>query len=147
MIFVRFSGYIEYRFEDPNEGTLEEVNARRKNLAEQGIGPTRLRVKGVDGTEEKYIYPFAMVHYKGRTLKVNLLENEIAGKSDEMILNNSVSLLEYKFANAIQKLEHAVRKVVVFILPGMANSSRCKSLIFAKHSLLLTMLALYIWTA
>ncbi len=112
--FRSISSYIEYRFDDPNEGTVEEINERRKLLAEQGIGPTRLRVKGVDGTEERYIYPFAMVHYKGRTLKVNLLENEVAGKSDEMILNNSVSLLEYKFANAIQKLDQSFRKVLVY---------------------------------
>ena len=112
--FRSVTGYIEYSFEDPNEGTPEEINARRKALADQGIGPTRLRVKGPDGTEEKYIYPFAMVRYKGRTLKVNLLENEVAGKSDEMILNNSVSLLEYKFANAIQKLEQSFRKVIVY---------------------------------
>jgi ABC-2 type transport system permease protein len=61
--FRSISGYIEYSFEDPNEGTFEEINARRKALADQGIGPTRLRIKGVDGTEERYIYPFAMVHY------------------------------------------------------------------------------------
>ncbi len=112
--FRSISGYIEYSFEDPNEGTFEDVNARRKALADQGIGPTRLRVKGVDGTEERYIYPFAMIHYKGRTLKVNLLENEVAGKSDEMILNNSVSLLEFKFANAIQKLEKSFRSSIVY---------------------------------
>ena len=112
--FRSVSGYIEYSFEDPNEGSFEDVNARRKALADQGIGPTRLRVKGVDGTEERYIYPFAMVHYRGRSLKVNLLENEVAGKSDEMILNNSVSLLEYKFANAIQKLQQSFRPVIVY---------------------------------
>lgn len=112
--FRSVSGFIEYSFEDPNEGTTEEISARRKNLAEQGIGPTRLRVKGVDGMEERYIYPFAMVYYKGRTLKVNLLENEVAGKSDEMILNNSVSLLEYKFANAILKLKQSFRSTVIY---------------------------------
>ncbi len=112
--FRSVSGYIEYRFDNPSEGTAEEINARRRALAEQGIGPTRLRVKGVDGTEERFIYPYAIVHYRGRNININLLENEIAGKSDEMILNNSISLLEYKFINIIKKLQLSFRPVVLY---------------------------------
>ena len=108
------SGWIEYSFEDPNEGSAEEVDKNRRALAEQGIGPTRLRIKGADGTEDRFIYPFVIINYHGRTTKVNLLENEIAGMSDEAILNNSVSLLEYKLANAIQKLESGLRPAIVY---------------------------------
>jgi len=36
---------IQYRFIDPNDGTVEEVNAFREKLKEQGIAPTNLRIK------------------------------------------------------------------------------------------------------
>jgi ABC-2 type transport system permease protein len=105
------SGYIEYEFEDPAAGTVEEVNQRREELAQDGIVPTLFRMKDVEGTEEKLIYPFAIFYYKGRSVPINLLENQ-GGVSQEVVLNNSVSLLEYKFANAIQKLQLEQKSVI-----------------------------------
>ena len=107
------TGYLEYEFEDPSEGTVEEVNARREELALDGIVPTLFRMKDVEGTEEKLIYPYAIFYYKGRSVPVNLLENQ-GGQSQEVVLNNSISLLEYKFANAIQKLQLARKPVIAF---------------------------------
>ncbi len=112
--FRSVSAYVEYEFENPGEGTLEEVNRRREQLSEEGIIPTNLRVKGVEGTSEKIIYPFAIVYYKNRNIVVNLLENEIPGVPPELILNNSIALLEYKLANAIQKLQLASKPNILF---------------------------------
>lgn len=44
------NGFIEYKFENPGEGKTEEVNARRKALAEQGIIPINLRVSEESGS-------------------------------------------------------------------------------------------------
>ncbi|MEM9822921.1 MAG: Gldg family protein, partial [Bacteroidota bacterium] len=108
------SGYLEYVIEDPSAGTTEEKNEKRTILAQQGINPTRFRFKSSDETKEKQIYPWAIFNYKGRSINVNLLENQIPGLHPEEALNNSVSLLEYKFANAIQKLESNKRMNIVF---------------------------------
>ncbi|GJM32234.1 MAG: gliding motility-associated ABC transporter substrate-binding protein GldG [Saprospiraceae bacterium] len=108
------SGYMEYGFQDPNEGTVEQINEFRTNLSKDNINPINLRVKSKEGTSEKQIYPYAIFYYKGRNLAVNLLENEVPGVPPEVILNNSIGLLEYKFANAIQKLQYPTRPVVVF---------------------------------
>jgi ABC-2 type transport system permease protein len=108
------SGYIEYRFEDPGQGTVEEINARREELAKDGIVPVNLRVKGTEGTSEQIIYPYAVVYYKNRSFPVNLLENETPGMDKEVILNNSVGLLEYKLANAIQKLQRSFKPIIAF---------------------------------
>jgi gliding-associated putative ABC transporter substrate-binding component GldG len=102
--FRSVSGLVEYEFENPNEGTRADINARRKTLAEQGITPVNLRVKDVEGTAEKVIYPYAIVYYGNSSFPVNLLENEVPGVPPQVTLNNSISLLEYKFANTIQKL-------------------------------------------
>ena len=110
------SGYIEYEFEDPNAGTVEQINARREQLAKDGIRPTSLEVKDASkGRSEQLIYPTAILNYKGRQYPINLLENDVPGVNQEIILNNSVALLEYKFANAIQKLQTTLKPAVVFL--------------------------------
>lgn len=97
------SGYIEYEFSDPNAGTVEEINQRRETLSKQGVNPVNLKVKDNDGSSEKLIYPYAIISYKNKVIPINLLEPEVPGVSPEVILNNSISLLEYKFANTISK--------------------------------------------
>lgn len=112
--FRAINGLVEFEFENPNDGTVEEINAQRKTLADVGIIPTNLRVKDVDETKELVIYPWAIFNYKGRSIPVNLLENEMMGVPPEVVLNNSVSLLEYKFANAIQKLQTNRKPNILF---------------------------------
>ena len=112
------SGWIEYRFDDPvalGNYSVEQINARKKELEEVfGIRPINLRLKTNQETSERNIYPFAILNYKNRQAVVNLLENEVPGVPNELILNNSVGLLEYKFANAIQKLQTSLKPIVVF---------------------------------
>ncbi len=112
--FRSVNGLIEYSFDNPGLGTREEVNQRRKVLADNGIIPTNLRVKDVDETKELIIYPWAIFNYKGRSFPVNLLENEMRGVPSEVVLNNSVSLLEYKFANALKKLRLTSKPNIIF---------------------------------
>jgi len=112
--FRSLSGYIEYEFEDPSAGTAEEVNKRREQLSKDGVNPVNLRVKGVEGTSEKLIYPYAIIYYNNRSNIVRLLENEVPGAPPEVTLNNSVGLLEYKLANAIQKLQLVRKPSIIF---------------------------------
>jgi ABC-2 type transport system permease protein len=108
------SGYIEYEFEDPSKGTVEQINNRRKELSKDGIIPVNLRVMENGEKKERVIYPAAIVSYGGRSIPVNLLENEVPGRSSEEVLNNSVALLEYKLANAIQKLKSNTKPAIAF---------------------------------
>ncbi len=108
------TGYVEYEFEDPSAGSVEEANERRKELSKDKIEATVLKVKGKDGNRQQLIYPYAICYYKGRSIVVNMLENEVPGVSPEVILNNSVQLLEYKFISAFKKLKDGSRSVVAF---------------------------------
>ncbi|MFK7810255.1 MAG: gliding motility-associated ABC transporter substrate-binding protein GldG [Saprospiraceae bacterium] len=108
------SGYVEYEFSNPNVGSKDEINQARQALSDVGITPTALRVKDVDETKELIIYPWAVVNFKGRTYPVNLLEQEVPGLSPEIVLNNSVGLLEYKIANAIDKLKIEKKPDILF---------------------------------
>ncbi len=108
------SGYLDYQFEDPGVGTIEEVNERRKALADQGIIPVNLRVAEQGQQSQQLIYPVAVVHYANRRIPVKLLENESPTLNPEVVINNSVTLLEYKLANAIKKILAPDKPSVLF---------------------------------
>ncbi|MBK9271708.1 MAG: gliding motility-associated ABC transporter substrate-binding protein GldG [Saprospiraceae bacterium] len=110
--FASVSGYVEYQFEDPNDGTVEEINAKREELKKEGLLPTNLFVRSGTENKEQIIYPYAIFNYGERKVAVNLLENS-ADQDQDAKLSNSIGLLEYKFANAIQKLKYKDRKNIV----------------------------------
>ncbi len=105
---------VEYTFVNPNVGTVEEINKARTELAKDGIYPTNLRVKGSDETREILFYTYATVTYGGRTKVVNLVDKK-GGVLDELTINNSISLLEFKFASAIQKVMQFGQKHIAFL--------------------------------
>ncbi|HMX40965.1 MAG TPA: gliding motility-associated ABC transporter substrate-binding protein GldG, partial [Saprospiraceae bacterium] len=108
------SGYVEYRFEDPMAGGAEEVKSRQEALRQEGILPTSLRVNEQGQASQKLVYPVAVVRYGTRSVVVQLLENNSATLSPEEVINNSVGLLEYKFANAMKKVQAPKRPNIFF---------------------------------
>ncbi len=105
---------IVYEFEDPSEGSPRVVEQRQKMLVEEKIVPVSLSYS--DGTQlvQKAVFPFAIVTYKAKKYIINLLEEQKPGDDEDVILNKSVALLEYKFANAFQKLQAPRAKNVLF---------------------------------
>ena len=105
---------ITYEFEDPTSGTPKEKEQRRIQLREDNIIPISLSYS--DGTElvQKPVFPFAIINYKSRKMVINLLEEQKPGDNEEVILNNSVALLEYKFADAFLKLKADRQKNILF---------------------------------
>jgi ABC-2 type transport system permease protein len=108
------SGLIDYQFEDPSEGSVEDINNRRKVLAEMGVNPVNLRIAEQGEQTQKLIYPVAIFNFNNRQLVVKLLENESPSLSPDEVINNSVSLLEYKFANAIKKIQSPRQPMILF---------------------------------
>lgn len=112
--FRSINGKIVYEFEDPNEGPASVVERKRKQMIEDNIIPVNLSYS--DGTQlvQKPVFPFAIVTYKARNFIINLLEEQKPGDDEEEILNNSVALLEYKFANAFQIMQTQKMKNILF---------------------------------
>ncbi len=110
--FKSENGYFEYVFENPNEGTVEQVNSRRENLGKEGLVPINLKVRSGTENTEQLIYPYAVFNFGERKISVGLLENSPELDQEEN-LNNSISQLEYKFASAIDKLLHFERKNIL----------------------------------
>src|SRR6056297_4044097 len=105
---------IEVQYENPSEGTTEQINKVRKTLSDRGIVPVNFRLKENDEIVERLIYPYAIVAYGEQEAVVNLLEEQTPGTNEEVVLNNSISLLEYKFANAFHKLRSKIKPIIAF---------------------------------
>lgn len=128
---------IEYEFIDPT--AIKDVEDRKKAydfLVQSGIEPTNLQVKGGEGVAQKIIFPGALVSYRGKAAAVQLLENQI-GFDPEQVLNNSIELLEYKFANQIKKLVQRRNPKIAFTQghgePGEAPLSDMVSTLEAQR--------------
>ena len=105
---------IQYIFEDPLEGTTQEIKTRRDQLAKDGIIPVALTYNDGKEVTQKGIYPVALVNYKGRISPISLLKEQNLGEDDEVVLNRSIELLEYKFANKFQKISLEKRQNIAF---------------------------------
>lgn len=104
--FRSISPNINYEFINPTppDWSVDDLNKMREKLVGDGLAPVNLQLVEVNERSQKIIFPGAVLYFRGKQLPVSLLENEVPGMSQDMVLNNSVGLLEYKFANAIQKL-------------------------------------------
>lgn len=106
---------IEYEFVDPMAiKNLDERKAMITDLMQRGLSPTNLTTKSKTESKQQLIFPGAIVTYAGREMPVQLLDNQI-GYGPQEILNHSEIQLEYKFANAIQKLTQSHPPRVTFI--------------------------------
>lgn len=113
--FRAYSKYIDYEFINPAEGAdAAERNQNYQILAERGLKPTDLQVRTNEGTEQKIIFPGALVNYRDKELAVDLLDNQI-NMPPEASLNASVQNLEFKFADVLQKLSRLQKPAIAFI--------------------------------
>ncbi len=105
---------LEYRFRNPLTGNVEEDNLTKQELGKRGIFPVNLKEQTSESKKEQIVYPYAIINYQGEAKSINLLENNTPGMNPEVVLNNSVTLLEYKITSAINKLRTVLKPVVVY---------------------------------
>jgi ABC-2 type transport system permease protein len=103
-------GNIHYRLIDPVAGEDDTSRAIiMDSLAKMGIQPMTQIAQSKKGEEQsqRIVIPAAIVKYKDRELSVDLLkgvQRSREGQPTEQLYVNAENLLEYKFANAIDKL-------------------------------------------
>lgn len=103
----------EYEFINVNDYDTEAKNEVIAYLKTQGLSPISLNVVNEDEESQKIIFPGALINYKSRQISTVLLESQV-GKNQFEVINNSIALLEYKFANAVQKLQRSKQPYVAF---------------------------------
>lgn len=116
-------GNIRYKLISPEEPIPGTDRTYADTLASLGIVPINLKVQLKAGEQSQYIYPAAIVHYEDKLLPVNLYSGPKAISNVE--LNSAEALLEYKFADAINKVRENKRTLVAYSTgngePGGAN--------------------------
>ncbi|HPG06049.1 MAG TPA: gliding motility-associated ABC transporter substrate-binding protein GldG [Saprospiraceae bacterium] len=112
--FQQVNWKIQFFYEDPNSGSEEEIKQRFEALKKDGMVPTNVRIRRKNEVKEVAAFPYAIVSFGERYTYVNLLEANIPGVPPEITFNNSISQLEFKFANAIQKLIQEKKKNILF---------------------------------
>ncbi len=98
--------HINFKFINPKNKTKELIKA--------GLQPSRLSVQEDGQVSEAIIFPWAVINYKGKTEKVNLLSNAVAASQEEQ-LQNSIENLEYAFSNGLQKVSAKKHKKIAVI--------------------------------
>jgi ABC-2 type transport system permease protein len=115
---------IQYHFEIPGEGLDDSAKAKVfESLIAMGLRPTnqKVQVKEGEGKDQRQIFPGAIVKYGEKTMAIDLLQGQVQKNifnSDDILdkqtINSAEALLEYKFANAIQKLTQQQVPVVAY---------------------------------
>lgn len=109
-------GNLQYRFIRPGEGLPDTARYQvYDSLVKMGIKTFNNQVTAKEGDEktERLIFPAAMVMYGGHQLPVDLSAAK-SGMDEESSLNYSEALLEFKFADAIDKLTRKEFPVVAY---------------------------------
>jgi len=97
---------ISYVFEKPGAGLGDSAKTGfLDSLARLGIKGYNIKaqVKEGEGSDEREVVPGALLSYKGRVIAVDLLAGQNSDL-DEGSINRAEATLEYKFANAINKI-------------------------------------------
>ncbi|MEO6330520.1 MAG: gliding motility-associated ABC transporter substrate-binding protein GldG [Ginsengibacter sp.] len=104
---------IQYRFvsaEDVMDG-IERTYA--DTLMSMDAQPINLKVQLKSGEQSQFIFPSALVYYKGKIQSVNLYPGtKIIITAGE--LNSAEALLEYNFADAIEKITHQLKPMLAY---------------------------------
>jgi ABC-2 type transport system permease protein len=108
------NGKLNFVFVDINK--IRDASKKenlQKNLAQLGLFPTNLQVSAEQGYREQLIYPGLVMRKDAVEIAVTILENQMSFGAQGS-LDNSISLLEYKLAAALQKLHMKRPPLVVF---------------------------------
>lgn len=104
---------ISYRFispEDEMEGTGKKYG---DSLVAMGATPINLSVQIESGQQQNYIFPFALITYKGQQRLVRLYSGSSRVIS-QVEINGSEALLEYNFTKAFDELTAGAKPLIAY---------------------------------
>jgi ABC-2 type transport system permease protein len=105
---------LHYQFIDLDQVPAEQRKCCLLKMAAHGIQPTNLCLQDKGQRSEKFIFPGALLTYKGQERGVLLLRGNKMVSPAQMI-NQSIEGLEYELASAIEKLVHTQRKHIALL--------------------------------
>ncbi|HLG40880.1 MAG TPA: GldG family protein, partial [Chitinophagaceae bacterium] len=112
----RNSARINYQFISPKD-EISGANGMKygDSLVSLGVSPINLTVQLKEGQQQNYVFPAALIHYKGKQQLINLY----AGSSriiSQNEINEAEALLEYQFVSVLDKMVNTQRPTVAYAL-------------------------------
>lgn len=106
------SSRIQYRFISPDDDA-GNGKSWSDSLRKSGVEPINVSVQVKAGEENKNVFPYALVHSPVQTEVVNLFPSS---KRDihAAELNNAEAMMEYSFANALNKLNNPQKPSIAY---------------------------------
>lgn len=114
LIKDRNSSKITYHFISPKEEITGSNGVKYgDSLVSLGASPINLTVQLKEGQQQNYIFPVALINYKGKQKLVNLYEgsNRVISQNE---INEAEALLEYQFVNVLDKLINDKKPAVAY---------------------------------
>ena len=100
-LFINENSLISYDFINPYD--LNQKDLIFQKITALGLSP-EIIVKNINNNRKEYkIYPWAIVSYKDRSVKIRLIDNKIGDSEEEKIVR-STALIEHKLIDGLIKL-------------------------------------------
>jgi ABC-2 type transport system permease protein len=103
---------ISYRFISPEDEVDGTGIKYGDSLVSLGANPINLSVQIKGGQQQKYIFPVALITYKGRQKLVKLYEG--GNRISQVETNNAEAMLEYQFAKSLDELTTGTKPMVAY---------------------------------
>ena len=108
--FAAYNSNIKFDFHNPLEKGSEEF---QQQLEQYGLVPAQISVVESGKQSTEIVYPWALAHHDGKTVKISLLKTQLGATAEERV-NSSLQNLQYAFADGFKKLTtEKHRKVAV----------------------------------
>jgi len=104
---------IKFSFTNPLEDATT-IDGTITDLQALGLTPAQITVEENGKTSQEIVFPWAMVNYNNKTVKVPLLKNKLGATTEERT-NNSIQHLEYAFADAFAKISITKKKQIAVL--------------------------------
>ncbi|CAM4238170.1 gliding motility-associated ABC transporter substrate-binding protein GldG [Zobellia roscoffensis] len=111
--FASKNNTIKFSFINPLEDA-SQIDGTITDLQALGLTPAQITVEENGKTSQEIVFPWAMVNYNNKTVKVPLLKNKLGATTEERV-NNSVQHLEYAFADAFAKISITEKKQIAVL--------------------------------
>ncbi|MBF30611.1 MAG: gliding motility-associated ABC transporter substrate-binding protein GldG [Aequorivita sp.] len=98
--FSAYNSNIKFDFINPTEKGNEAFQSQFEKF---GLTPAQVSVTESGKQSTELVYPWALAHHDGKTVKIPLLKNQLGATSEERV-NSSLQNLQYAFADGFKKL-------------------------------------------
>ncbi|MBC7948303.1 MAG: gliding motility-associated ABC transporter substrate-binding protein GldG [Chitinophagaceae bacterium] len=125
----RNSTKVHYRFLSPKDEIPGTGVKYGDSLVSLGATPINLTVQLKEGQQQNFIFPVALLHYKGKKQLVNLYggSNRLISQNE---INESEALLEYQFVSVLDKMINERRPGVAYTVGnGQPEDARTYDLV------------------